>query len=148
MKLSLFSDYSLRVLMYAAVKEEAFQLNEVAEAYGISRHHLAKVAQRLAGLGDLITARGRGGGVRLAKPADQIRIGRLVRQTEDQPAIVECFDAKTNTCMIGGSCRLKGALAEAMNAFYESLDRFTLESLVAGPLRGRLAKMLLAGGTT
>ena len=143
MHLSLFSDYSLRVLMFAAVKGGAFQLDEVTAAYGISRNHLAKVVQSLSKLGYLDTRRGRGGGIQLrCSPAD-IRIGKLVRETEGQPAIVECFDAATNTCRLNGSCRLKGALARATNAFFDSLDEHTLSDLTAGPQRNRLAKILL-----
>jgi Rrf2 family nitric oxide-sensitive transcriptional repressor len=132
MRLSLFSDYSLRVLMFAALKGEIFSLSEVAEAYDISRHHLVKVVNFLAKLGYLETRRGRGGGIALGMPPEDIRIGMVVRRTEDTPFIVECFDKQHNTCPINGSCRLKGALAQAVNAFYENLDRHTLRDLVAG----------------
>jgi Rrf2 family nitric oxide-sensitive transcriptional repressor len=142
MKLSLFSDYSLRTLMFAALKEDLFQLDEVTVAYGISRHHLAKVVHRLAKLGYLETQQGRGGGIRLASKPETIRIGELVRKTENQSVIVECFDAKTNTCPIIGSCRLKGLLAEAVNAFYDSLDRYSLKDLVSGPHRARMSRTL------
>ena len=143
MRLSLFSDYSLRVLMFAALKADVFQVQEVAAAYGISRHHLVKVVHNLAQLGYLETRRGRGGGIRLGRPAADIRIGKLVRETEAEPALVECFDAATNTCRLIGNCRLKGVLAEAMAAFYERLDQQTLEDLVRGPLRSRMSKVLL-----
>ena len=132
MRLSLFSDYSLRVLMFAALKREIFSLSEVAEAYDISRHHLVKVVNFLAKLGYLETRRGRGGGIALGMRPEDIRIGMVVRRTEDTPFIVECFDKQHNTCPINGSCRLKGALAQAVNAFYETLDRHTLRDLVAG----------------
>ena len=144
MKLSLFSDYSLRVLMYAALKGEAFQLDEVTAAYEISRNHLAKVVQGLSKLGYLDTRRGRGGGIQLARPAKDIRIGKLLRATEDEPTIVECFDPATNTCRLNGSCRLKGALAKAMSAFYDSLDEHTLASFTTGQQGSRLASILLA----
>jgi Rrf2 family nitric oxide-sensitive transcriptional repressor len=147
MKLSLFSDYSLRTLMYAALAEERFQLDAVTAAYGISRHHLAKVVHQLGKLGYLETQRGRGGGLRLARPAEDIRIGALVRETEQQAVLVECFDPATNTCPLNGSCRLKGLLAEALSAFYASLDRYTLRDLVSGPHRARMNRTLL-GGTT
>lgn len=142
MKLSLFSDYALRILMFGAVKGAEFRVDEVTAAYGISRNHVAKVTHTLAQLGYLETRRGRGGGIRLARPASEIRIGKVVRQTEDQPVIVECFDPATNTCPISGSCLLKGALAEAMGAFYASLDRHTLQSLVS-PQQARMAEVLL-----
>ena len=143
MKLSLFSDYALRILMFGALKGDVFKLDEVSRAYGISHNHLAKVVQNLSKLGYLETRRGRGGGVRLAKAADTIRIGKLVRETEDQLAIVECFDAATNTCRLSGSCRLKGALSRAMTAFYDSLDEHTLQDLVVNPQRSRMIKILL-----
>ena len=111
MKLSLFTDYSLRVLMFAALKGESFSLSEVAESYDISRHHLVKVVNYLAKLGYLETRRGRGGGIALGMQPEDIRIGMVVRRTEDSPFIVECFDKQHNTCPISGSCRLKGALA-------------------------------------
>lgn len=143
MKLSLFTDYSLRVLMFAALKGETFSLSEVAEAYDISRHHLVKVVNYLAKLGYLETRRGRGGGIALGMKPEEIRIGMVVRRTEDTPFIVECFDKQHNTCPINGSCRLKGALAQAVNAFYETLDRHTLSDLVSGTDGTRLNRILL-----
>jgi Rrf2 family nitric oxide-sensitive transcriptional repressor len=143
MKLSLFTDYSLRVLMFAALKGESFSLSEVAESYDISRHHLVKVVNYLAKLGYLETRRGRGGGIALGMQPEDIRIGMVVRRTEDSPFIVECFDKQHNTCLINGSCRLKGALAQAVNAFYETLDRHTLRDLVAGVDGARLNRILL-----
>ena len=143
MRLSLFSDYSLRVLMYAALKEEPFRIDEVTRAYGISRHHVAKVVQRLGRLGYLETRRGRNGGMALARPAEEIRLGRLVRETEDQPVIVECFDPVTNTCPINGSCQLKGILGQAMREFHAVLDRHTLKDVVSGPHRTRMVRTLL-----
>ena len=131
MHLSIFSDYALRLLMYAAMKDELFQMEEVVEAYRISEHHLAKVAHRLGKLGYLETRRGRGGGLKLARPASEIRVGRLVRETEGQSAFVECFSTADSSCAISGSCRLKGILGEAVNSFYRSLDRYTLEDLLA-----------------
>lgn len=130
--------------MYGALRQDFFQLHEVTAAYRVSRHHLAKVVHKLAQLGYLETRRGRGGGIRLAMPPEDIRIGALVRRSENQPGLVECFDPKTNTCRIDGSCRLKGALGEAMNAFYSSLDRYSLLDLVSGPHRSRMSKILFA----
>ena len=144
MRLSLFSDYALRVMMFAALKEAPFSLTEAAEAYGVSRHHLVKVVNHLAKLGYLETRRGRGGGIALALPADEVRLGQLVRRTETQTALVECFDKVRNTCPIDGACRLKGLLAGAAESFYASLDRHTLADLVAGAPRARLRRTLLA----
>lgn len=144
MHLSLFTDYSLRVLMYAALKAEVFQVDEVSKAYDISRNHLAKVIHRLGTLGYLDTKRGRGGGIQLAMLPADIRIGKLVRQIEGQTPVVECFDASVNTCRINGCCRLKGALAEAMSSFYQSLDSYTLQDLTTGPNRARMERALPA----
>ena len=143
MRLSLFSDYALRVMMFAALKEAPFSLTEAAEAYDISRHHLVKVVNHLAKLGYLETRRGRGGGIALARPAAEIRIGRLIRLTETQTPLVECFDKVHNTCPINGACRLKGLLAGAAESFYASLDHHTLANLVEGPPRTRLRRTLL-----
>lgn len=145
MTLSLFSDYSLRVLMYAALKGGSFQLDEVAAAYGISRNHLAKVVHNLGKLGYLATRRGRGGGIELACPAEEVRIGALVRQTEGQTKLVECFDPATNSCRLAAACNLKAALANAMRAFYDSLDHLTLRDLVTGPRRAEMSRVLLSG---
>lgn len=142
MKLSLFCDYSLRILIYAALKESPFVLDEVAAAYGISRNHLAKVLQNLVKLGYLDTQRGRGGGIQLALEPEAIRLGKLVRETDSESAFVECFDPAANKCPINGCCRLKGILAESLNGFYASLDRHTLRDLVTGPQRSLMSKAL------
>ncbi len=144
MRLSLFTDYSLRVLMFAALKEEqAFSLSEVATAYGISRHHLVKVVNQLSKLGYLETKRGRSGGIVLGMKPEEIRIGMVVRRTENSTFVVECFNPKTNTCPLNGVCRLKGVLGEAAMAFYTTLDRYTLTDLVYGPDRQRMQELLL-----
>ena len=142
MKLSLFSDYSLRVLIYASLREGMFQLQDVSEAYGISRNHLAQVVHRLGQLGYLENRRGRGGGCRLALLPNEVRLGQLLRQTEDQPKIMECFDPLTNSCSLSGCCLVKGALAEAMTAFYASLDQHTLADIALGPQRAALTRIL------
>ena len=147
MRLSLFTDYSLRVLMFAALKGQSFSLSEVAEAYDISRHHLVKVVNYLAKLGYLETRRGRGGGVSLAMKPEDIRVGMVVRRTEGTPPLVECFDKEHNTCILNGSCRLKGALAQAVNAFYETLDRHTLRDLIAGADGSRMQRLLISSSS-
>ena len=146
MHLSVFSDYSLRVLIYGALKKGAFNLSEVTNAYGISRNHLAKVVHQLSRLGYLETRRGRGGGIQLARPPETIRVGEVVKATEDQHDFVECFDAVNNTCRLNGSCRLKGYLADARNAFYESLNRHTLNDLVTGSQKSRMKQILVPPG--
>lgn len=143
MRLSLFTDYSLRVLMYAALKNGAFSLSQVAGAYNISRHHLVKVVNYLAKLGYLETRRGRGGGIALGMRPEDIRIGMVVRRTENTPFIIECFDKRHNTCAINGACRLKDILGQAVGAFYDTLDSHTLRDLVAGSGTERLNHILL-----
>lgn len=132
--MNLFTDYSLRVLMYAALPDRGrFSLDDVSSAYGISRDHVAKVVQRLVHSGYLTSQRGKGGGISLAKPAEEIRIGDIVRETDSHHPLVECFVAETNTCRLMGRCRLQGVLGEAERAFQAVLDSYTLADLVAKP---------------
>ena len=132
MRLTVYSDYSLRVLMYVAAKPDGLStIREIADAYGISRNHLMKVVFELGRYGLLENLRGRSGGIRLARPADKIRIGEVVRFTESENALVECF-GPGNACAITTACRLKGALNQALEAFLAVLDRYTLQDLVRG----------------
>jgi Rrf2 family transcriptional regulator, nitric oxide-sensitive transcriptional repressor len=131
MTLTFFSDYSLRVLMFAALRQPGqFSVNEVAGAYGLSRHHVAKVVNFLVHHGYLSARRGRGGGIRLGKAPGEIRIGEVARQTEAGSPLVECFDPPANSCPLIGACRLKRALGQAWNAFFNVLDGYTLADLV------------------
>ncbi len=134
MQLTSFSDYALRVLIYAAVHPEARCLTaDVATAFGISRHHVVKVVNGLQHLGYLDTTRGREGGFALAREPQRISVGEVVRQTEGTMALVECFDRDTNTCPLARACGLKGVLSEAFDAFLAVLDRYSLADLVAEP---------------
>lgn len=133
MRLTFYTDFSLRMLMYLAVKDELSTIEEIAAAYGISRNHLMKVAHRLGRNGFIETVRGRGGGLRLSRKPGEIRVGDVVRTTEDDFRMVECFDMETNTCRITGACKLKGILGEALNAWAAVLDRYTLADLVVEP---------------
>ena len=144
MKLSLFSDYSLRTLLFAALKGSDFQIDDVTAAYGISRHHLAKVVQNLARLGYLETWRGRHGGIRLAKPPEEVALGELLRKTEEGSVLIECFDPESNTCPITNCCRLKSVLASALHAFYSELDRYHLSDLITDKYRPGLSEILLS----
>ena len=142
MNLTLFSDYSLRVMMFAAMRpQDSFSVDQVAEAFQLSRHHIAKVINFLAQRGYLAAKRGRGGGVSLGRAAEAIRLGALLRETEARPPLIECFDPATNRCPLISSCRLKGFLGLALKAFYDSLDQFTVADLVVRPkpLREALA---------
>lgn len=142
MRLTFYSDYSLRLLMYAALKQDKLvTIQEVADAYGISKNHLMKVAFELGRKGYLETVRGRGGGLRLARAPDKIGLGEVVRAMEEDFAMVECFDPKANSCVISGPCRLRGALFRALKAYFSVLDEYTLADLAAP--RPALARILL-----
>ena len=130
MKLTFYSDYSLRLLMYVSVKREALvTIQEVADAYGISENHLMKVAFELGRKGFLETVRGRGGGLRLARPPEKIGVGEVVRAMEEDFTMVECFDPSINQCVITGPCRLRGVLSRALKAYFAVLDEYTLADL-------------------
>ena len=133
MRLTQWTDYTLRVLMYCAAcegRELPVTITEVAQAHGISRSHLTKIVQELAAQGLLATTRGRGGGMRLMKPADQINVGAVVRATETDFDMVECFNASLNTCRLSSHCSLQGALGRATQAYLAVLDGMTLADLV------------------
>jgi len=133
MRLTGFSDYALRVLMYAATRSDRLiTIEETAEIYGISRAHLMKVANQLTRAGFLKATRGRTGGLALAKRPDKIRLSDVIRATEPDFALVECF-TPGNNCLITPRCRVKGVLKEALNAFVETLDRYTLADLILSP---------------
>jgi Rrf2 family nitric oxide-sensitive transcriptional repressor len=141
MRLNTFTDYCLRALMFVATKGEALAtIDEIAAAYGISRNHLMKVVLRLGQLGYLETVRGKGGGMRLARAPAEINLGKLVRETEQDLAVVVCLQSRERVCAIQPACLLKGALAEALAAFLAVLDGYTLADLVAP--RRRLAQLL------
>ncbi len=132
MRLTTFTDFSLRVLIFVALKGEArATIVEIAESYDISRNHLMKVVHALSQAGFLQTVKGRSGGIALARPASEIRVGEVVLAMEDGFALVECFDRAHNRCAITGSCVLKHSLNDALVAFIEVLNRRTLADLVA-----------------
>ncbi|PKQ03496.1 MAG: BadM/Rrf2 family transcriptional regulator [Alphaproteobacteria bacterium HGW-Alphaproteobacteria-11] len=134
MRLTLHTDYALRLLMYLAVKPDGrATIREVAETYGISRNHLVKVAHELGRAGFVETLRGRGGGLRLARPAEAIGIGKVVRAMEQDFRLVECFDPQTDRCRISPSCRLRRLLREALEAYMDVLGNATLADLVEKP---------------
>lgn len=134
MRLTQWTDYALRVLMYCAAsqsREHPVTITEIAESHGISRSHLTKVVQQLAAQGWLETSRGRGGGMRLMKPASDIRVGDVVRDNEPDFTMVECFDTTQNLCGLSQHCRLKGVLSQATQSFLTVLDGVTLADLIA-----------------
>jgi Rrf2 family nitric oxide-sensitive transcriptional repressor len=129
--LTVQTDYSLRLLMYLALKEDGLAtIAEVAESYGISKNHLMKIAHQLGIAGYVETVRGRRGGLRLAKPAEAISLGEVVRHTEPDMAIVMCFEPIDAHCAIRPGCVLRRALEKACRAFVEVLDGYTLSDLV------------------
>jgi Rrf2 family nitric oxide-sensitive transcriptional repressor len=133
MRLNLQTDYSLRVLMALAASGRQMSVDEIAGGYGISRNHLAKVAQRLQALGYITATRGRGGGVRLAVAPEQVNLGRVVRAFESLEGFVDCMDSTSPGCVVAGVCGLKHALGEALADFLARLDSYTLADLVLEP---------------
>ncbi|MEO7034945.1 MAG: Rrf2 family transcriptional regulator [Polyangiaceae bacterium] len=127
MQLTLFSDYSLRILLYlSAHRDRRVAVSEISQAYGISQHHLVKVVQRLIEAGLVVGTRGRGGGLNLGREPAEINVAEVVRLTEPHLNLVECFDRPTNTCPIDKACGLKGALMRAQEAFFRELDKYSL----------------------
>lgn len=135
MRLTQWTDYSLRVLMYcacAADREAPVTIAEIADAHGISRAHLTKIVMTLAELGLLKTTRGRGGGLKLQRPASEIVIGDVLRMTEKDMNLVECFDGEINTCRIDRGCLLKTVLRRGLAKFLAELDGVTLADVAGG----------------
>lgn len=142
MRITRYTDYSLRVLIYLALKGEALStINEIAQAYSISRNHLMKVVHQLASNGYIHSVRGKNGGMRLQKKAENINIGEIVRNTESDQDLVECF-GNTNQCIITPACSLKSALYNAQEAFYCTLDNYTLKDLIPDKNRDELQQLL------
>lgn len=131
MRLAEYTDYTLRVLMYCASNADRLvTIAEIADSHALSRSHLMKIVNDLARQGVLETTRGRGGGVRLLRRADDIRIGDVVRAAETDFRLVECFDEDRNTCNISPTCRLKRLMHTALSAYFRELDGVTLADLV------------------
>ena len=142
MQLTLHADYAFRVLLYLGSQPDSkiVSTKQISQSYGISHHHLVRVIQTLSEQGYVKVTAGRSGGVSLGREADQIRLGDVFRTAETNLQIVECFDRKTNTCPIIGICQLQPVLGEALAAFVDVLDRYTLADLLSGRRRMRLAK--------
>lgn len=133
MRLTQFTDYALRLLIYAATNgERLVTIEEASDVYGISRNHLMKVANLLTREGYLRAVRGRSGGLTLARPATEINLGAVVRATEPDFAMVECF-TDANRCRITPGCRLKTILNRALKAFIAELDQHSLADLAVDP---------------
>ncbi|MFO7324630.1 MAG: Rrf2 family transcriptional regulator [Pseudomonadota bacterium] len=141
MKLTLYTDYGLRTLIALAVSpERRHTVTGISAAYGISRNHLVKVVARLADLGYVETTRGKGGGMRLARRPEEIRVGQVVRELESGLGVVECLGDDGAGCVISPVCRLKGLFEEATQAFLAALDGHTLAELVKR--RSSVARLL------
>lgn len=139
MRLTLYTDLSLRLLMFLALDPPGqATIQTVADRYRVSRNHLMKVAQQLGQAGFIETVRGRGGGLRLRRPPAEITIGEVVRTTEEDFRMVACFGDEAS-CVLTPACRLRGALGEALAAYLGTLDRYTLADLTAAAPPMRLA---------
>lgn len=131
MQITRYTDYSLRVLMYLAIKGSTrVTISEIAEQYGISRNHLVKVVHNLSKLGFVATVRGKTGGMTLARPPAEINVGDVVRRTEKQLDVIDCA---TPVCPLVPACELRTALSQARDAFLHVLDGYTLHDLVRNP---------------
>ncbi|HTR00505.1 MAG TPA: Rrf2 family transcriptional regulator, partial [Candidatus Acidoferrum sp.] len=132
MRLTSYTDYALRVLLFAGSTDEAVTINTISTAYGISKEHLRKVVHALSQLGYLSTSRGRNGGIRLGMLAERINIRDVVMHFENAD-LVECFDKDTNTCPITGMCGLKHVLQKAQGSFLDVLGEYRLSDLIRNP---------------
>ncbi len=133
MRLTSMTDYAMRLLMYVGRHPERLcTIAEIAQAYGISEPHLMKITHKLATHGWLETVRGKHGGMRLAMPPEKINLGAVVRDTENELALVECL-GPDNSCSLSGACGLTGILQGAMGVFMQHLDGYTLSDIIDVP---------------
>jgi Rrf2 family nitric oxide-sensitive transcriptional repressor len=143
MQLTVHTDYALRVLLYLAhFPDRRVGTEEISRAYGISKHHLVRVVKTLDEAGLVRVTVGRTGGVTLAAPPAQIRLGSVVRATEASFRLVECHDMENNSCPIVPVCGLKGMLDDALEAFLQELDRHTLADLVKPSSHSRFVELV------
>ena len=147
MRLTAYTNYALRTLMFCALHPgQLVRMEDVSDAYGISRAHLLKAARQLGQLGYLENVRGRSGGVRLGRTPDEIVIGDVVRHTEGDLELVECFNPDSNTCPLIGVCKLSTLFRAGLKAFLAELDKVTLADMIAdGPV---LIERLMANQAT
>jgi Rrf2 family transcriptional regulator, nitric oxide-sensitive transcriptional repressor len=150
MQMTLHADYAFRILLYLGSQPEGHLVSteEISRSYGISKHHLVRVVQTLNQHGYVTVSPGRSGGISLAREANRIRLGDVMRSAETNLNIVECFDPKTNTCPIVPACRLKPVLAEALDAFLAVLDRYSLADMLDPQRRIRLTKLFSISSST
>jgi len=141
MQLTRFTDYGLRILIYLAVQPAGrlASIEEVCQAFDLPRNHINKIVHLMGRLGWVLTRRGKGGGICLALPPEAINLGEVILALEGQGPLIDC---QQPSCALLPVCRLKGVLAEAMEAFAGALSRHTLDSLV-GPCEGQIRQRLL-----
>ncbi len=143
MRLTLYTDYSLRVLLYLAIHpDKTATITELADFYKISRNHLVKVVHELGLNGYILTTRGKRGGIRLARPADQIVVGEVIRKTEPDFDLLECLNPDADRCVITHTCKLKSVLFTARGNFLGELDKHTLADLAGQPARSSSFKSI------
>ncbi|AJG19239.1 RrF2 family transcriptional regulator [Cupriavidus basilensis] len=134
MRLTDYTDYSLRTLIYVAVHPgELVTIQHIADAFGIPKNHLIKIVQKLGQAGFLHTVRGRAGGIALGRPASEVNLGEVIRTMESDFNLVECFQGDDNHCIITRVCGLRGVLSAALRAYFEVLDAYSLQDLVEKP---------------
>jgi Rrf2 family nitric oxide-sensitive transcriptional repressor len=146
MRLSDYTDYTLRVLMYCAGNQDRLvTIAEIADQHQVSKNHLMKIVNDLSRQGLLETSRGRGGGLRLLKAPSEIRIGDVLRSSETDFRLVECFDASTDTCTLTPTCRLKKVLRRALAAYFAELDGVTLADIAGSSKASGKGKVIADG---
>ncbi|MES2949448.1 MAG: Rrf2 family transcriptional regulator [Pseudomonadota bacterium] len=147
MRLTDYTDYTLRVLMFCALNpERSITIAELADSHAVSKNHLMKIVNDLARQGLLQTTRGRGGGLRLLKPAADINIGDVVRKSETDFRMVECFDPSHNACTLTANCQLKNVFRTALQSYLAVLDKVTLADITQSRATGALPDK--AGGVS
>lgn len=138
MKLTSFTDYSLRVLMFLAVQpNELYTSKEIAKHFDIPINHMIKITHNLAKTGLITTQKGKHGGIRIAKDPKAINIGQTIRQLEPNFHIAECFDSEGHTCRIVGNCKLQSIFFKAYTAFIGELDKYTLADVISNGIELR-----------
>lgn len=141
MRLTTFTDYSLRVMIYLGLRDNGLAtIGDIATAYDVSKNHLMKVVHFLGQQGYIETQRGKSGGLRLARAPEDINLGQLVRDTEANTVLLECFDPETSQCRIEPVCLLRGILGRSLQAFFAVLDGYTLADVLQN--RQQLARIL------
>lgn len=142
MRLTTFTDYSLRVLIFLATNsDQTATIADIAKTYGVSRNHLMKVVHELSQQGYVVALRGKGGGLRLSRPPTEINLGEVIRSMENDLAIAECLGTR-NQCILTPACSLRPVFSEALDAFLSVLDSYSLADIVPGSRGKQLASIL------